>query len=154
MAPRFISRLLLRAVRADALRTRASRPALRPRVAVRGPAAVGGAQARSPLSLAVATLIWAALIGAMPDAARAQSNPCAALGPDFHRAPGSDSCVRVGGAVRVDAYSGGSLSSNPGAGSTPTTSPVPAAPPAAAAPGSAEKKSAPPAATDPWRQTR
>lgn len=102
-----------------------------------------------------AAVVLAATLAAVPaGGALAQSNPCAALGPGFQKAPGSDSCVKTGGAVRFDAYSGGSLSSNPGAGSTPTGTTGAAAPPPAAAAPPSDKKSPPPAANDPWRQAR
>ena len=37
------------------------------------------------------------------------SNPCAGMGPDFVRVAGTDSCIRIGGAVRIGV--GGSVGS-------------------------------------------
>ena len=110
------------------------------------------AQRAAPARAALLAAVSLAVIWPLGSPAIAQSNPCAALGPGFQKAPGSDSCVRAGGAVRVDAFSGGSLSANPGAGNTPTG--TGAAAPAAAAPPPDKKTAPPPAAADPWRQTR
>ncbi|MFG1478603.1 porin [Xanthobacter sp. V4C-4] len=63
---------------------------------------------------------------------------CAALGEGFVRAPGSDTCVRMRGAVRAEVFTGASASNGGGFGNTATDlgggTPVPA--------------------SDPWKQTR
>lgn len=110
--------------------------------------------ARACAPLTAAALMALAAIAAGAGAARAQSNPCAAFGPGFQKMPGSDSCVKAGGAVRFDAYTGGNLSSNPGAGSTPTGTSGATAPAPAAPSGATDNKSPPTAANDPWRQAR
>ncbi len=38
----------------------------------------------------------------LPPTKRTAGNPCAAFGPGFVKVAGSDTCVKVGGAVRVD----------------------------------------------------
>jgi hypothetical protein len=38
----------------------------------------------------------------LPPTKSAGGNPCAAFGPGFVKVEGSDTCVKVGGAVRVD----------------------------------------------------
>ena len=38
----------------------------------------------------------------LPPAKSTAGNPCAAFGPGFVKVAGSDTCVKVGGAVRVD----------------------------------------------------
>ncbi|MFG1427610.1 porin [Roseixanthobacter glucoisosaccharinicivorans] len=49
------------------------------------------------------------------------ANPCAQFGAGFQRAPGSDTCIKVGGAVRVDAGSGNTAGNAPNPGSSNTT---------------------------------
>lgn len=34
---------------------------------------------------------------------RSGSNPCASFGPNFTRVEGSDTCVKIGGAIRIEA---------------------------------------------------
>jgi hypothetical protein len=43
----------------------------------------------------------------LPVKGRANSNACAAYGPDFVKIDGTDTCARIGGAVRLDARSSG-----------------------------------------------
>ena len=38
----------------------------------------------------------------VPKARAVTANPCAAFGPGFARVDGTDTCVKVGGAVRVE----------------------------------------------------
>jgi Porin subfamily len=38
----------------------------------------------------------------LPPAKSTAGNPCAAFGPGFAKVAGTDTCVKVGGAVRVD----------------------------------------------------
>ncbi len=46
----------------------------------------------------------------LPPTRSTAGNPCAAFGPGFVKVAGSDTCVKVGGAVRVDV--GGSAGSH------------------------------------------
>jgi hypothetical protein len=38
----------------------------------------------------------------LPPAKSAASNPCAAFGPGFVKVDGADTCIKVGGSLRVD----------------------------------------------------
>lgn len=49
------------------------------------------------------------------------ANPCAQFGAGFQRAPGTDTCIKVGGAVRLDAGSGSTAGNAPNPGSSNTT---------------------------------
>jgi hypothetical protein len=49
------------------------------------------------------------------------ANPCALFGAGFQRAPGTDTCIKVGGAVRVDAGSGTPVGNAPNPGTSATT---------------------------------
>ncbi|WP_454915814.1 hypothetical protein [Xanthobacter sediminis] len=68
----------------------------------------------------------------------AGASDCAALGEGFVRMPGSDTCVRMRSAVRVDAYGGGGLTRGGGFGNTATDL------------GTSTQNTAP----DPWKQAR
>ncbi|WP_426433924.1 porin [Bradyrhizobium genosp. P] len=39
---------------------------------------------------------------ALPSKTTARSNPCASLGPGFVKLEGTDTCVKLGGSIRVD----------------------------------------------------
>jgi len=105
-------------------------------------------QPRPPCSPATvwagAALVAGVLMFGAGSAARAQQSahrpqapsPCAALGQGFMQMPGTDTCVRIGGSVQVDAGRGNSSSG--GGSSGPSASPS----------GSEQGNS------DPWRQTR
>lgn len=67
---------------------------------------------------------------------------CASLGEGFVRAPGSDTCVRMRGAVRAEAFGGSTVSSAPGGGGATDLS---------NATGGSGASSA---TVDPWKQTR
>jgi hypothetical protein len=43
---------------------------------------------------------------ALSHAGARTANPCASFGPNFKRIEGSDTCVKIGGAVSVEAGSG------------------------------------------------
>jgi hypothetical protein len=47
-------------------------------------------------------LDYAAPPGRLPPLKGAAGNPCAAYGPGFVKVEGADTCVKVGGAFRVD----------------------------------------------------
>lgn len=47
-------------------------------------------------------LDYATPLDRLPPVKSAAGNPCAAFGPGFVKVAGSDTCVKVGGAVRVD----------------------------------------------------
>src|SRR5215469_13914946 len=47
-------------------------------------------------------LDYATPLDRLPPAKSAAGNPCAAFGPGFVKVEGSDTCVKVGGAVRID----------------------------------------------------
>ena len=47
-------------------------------------------------------LDYATPLDRLPPTKSAAGNPCAAFGPGFVKVEGSDTCVKVGGAVRVD----------------------------------------------------
>jgi hypothetical protein len=47
-------------------------------------------------------LDYATPLDRLPPAKSTAGNPCAAFGPGFVKVAGSDTCVKVGGAVRVD----------------------------------------------------
>lgn len=72
--------------------------------------------------LAAGGLLLTAALGAAP--AQAQANPCAIYGAGFVPVYGGDTCVRIGGRVRVDGaiapaqnvYGAGSLRGGAGAG--------------------------------------
>lgn len=84
-----------------------------PRRAARGTVLAGGL-----LALAAAAPAFAQT---KPDAAKTDRS-CAAYGAGFQKVPGSDTCVRVGAAVRVDAHTGGAVgSATQGASSGPTS---------------------------------
>jgi hypothetical protein len=64
-------------------------------------AVAGGASAGSPGS----SLLEPKAPGANKPASRPAAvtiNPCASYGPNFTRVAGTDTCVKVGGAVRVE----------------------------------------------------
>ncbi|MFG1464239.1 porin [Xanthobacter sp. DSM 24535] len=75
------------------------------------------------------TALWlAVLLGSASAAAAAEAtpgktggNPCAQFGAGFQRAPGSDTCIKVGGAVRVDGGTGTTAGNAPNAGSSSTS---------------------------------
>jgi Porin subfamily len=52
-------------------------------------------------------LDYATPLDRLPPAKSAAGNPCAAFGPGFVKVAGTDTCVKVGGAFRVDVVSGG-----------------------------------------------
>jgi len=56
---------------------------------------------------------------------RSAGNPCAQYGAGFQQAPGSNTCVKVTGAVRVDAGSGGTLGNAPNVGTDIVTEGTP-----------------------------
>jgi len=47
-------------------------------------------------------LDYATPVDRLPPTKSAGGNPCAAFGPGFVKVEGTDTCVKVGGAVRVD----------------------------------------------------
>jgi len=55
-------------------------------------------------------LDYATPLDRLPPAKSAAGNPCAAFGPGFVKVEGTDTCVKVGGAVRVDV--GGAVGSH------------------------------------------
>ncbi|MFG1295036.1 porin [Xanthobacter variabilis] len=95
---------------------------------------------------AYAVAITATLIAAS-GAAYAQKAPtksadCAALGEGFMKMPGSDTCVRMQGAVRMDAGSGRSVSNTGSFGNSATEL------------GSSSSNSSQGSTSDPWKQAR
>ncbi len=44
--------------------------------------------------------------GRLPPARSATANPCAPFGPGFVKVEGSDTCVKIGGAISADVGSG------------------------------------------------
>jgi hypothetical protein len=110
----------------------------------------GGVHRSKRLAVAAGALAMMVLAGGSPagSVAHAQSSgasaktasSCAALGEGFVRMPGSDTCVRLRGAARAEAFSGGTVSSNPGYGNTATT---------LGGDGTAQGT-----APDPWKQAR
>lgn len=78
----------------------------------------------SRIAMALAGLAAVMVMAAGP--AVAQSAPqkkgdaaCAAYGPDFQKAPGSDSCVRMRSGVQADAVGGRSVTNAPNQGFGP-----------------------------------
>lgn len=49
---------------------------------------------------------YATPLDRLPPVKAAAGNPCAAFGPGFVKADGSDACVKTGGAFRVDVGGG------------------------------------------------
>jgi hypothetical protein len=47
-------------------------------------------------------LDYATPLDRLPPAKSAARNPCAAFGPGFVKVEGTDTCVKIGGALRVD----------------------------------------------------
>ncbi|MFH1556914.1 MAG: porin [Pseudomonadota bacterium] len=89
-------------------------------------------RAGAPVRALRGGLALAALLGTFgADAARAGdtakpganpgANPCAQFGAGFQRAPGTDTCIKVGGAVRMDAGSGSTVGNAPNPGTSATT---------------------------------
>lgn len=63
--------------------------------------------------LALGVLMGPAMAQSAGSGAR-DDKSCASYGAGFQKAPGSESCIRVRSAVRVDSYSGNSLTGLPG----------------------------------------
>ncbi|MEP9368068.1 porin [Xanthobacter sp. VNH20] len=92
--------------------------------AIPSPARRAGAATRTLRGrLALAALLGLSGAGSAlaGDTVKAGANPCAQFGAGFQRAPGSDTCIKVGGAVRMDAGSGNTAGNAPNPGSSSTT---------------------------------
>lgn len=108
----------------------------------------GGRSHRRALSRKAACALFLAGCAALAlsHTARAQgggskapdTSSCAALGEGFVKMPGSDTCVRMRGAVRLDAGTGTGVTRNGGLGNTATDLGT----------------SGPSATPDPWKQAR
>ncbi|MFG1423917.1 porin [Roseixanthobacter liquoris] len=77
---------------------------------------------RRRLALAVLVGTFGAGAALAGDAAKPGANPCAQFGAGFQPAPGTDTCIKVGGAVRMDAGSGTAVGNAPNPGTSTTTS--------------------------------
>lgn len=87
------------------------------------------------LLAAVLTLPLPALAGE-PSVTSKTGNPCAQYGAGFIQVPGTQNCVRAGGQIRMDAYSGQTMGNAPNQGN------------------GGMESGATQSSYDPWKQTR
>lgn len=88
---------------------------------------IARAQTTTPLPLSALTLNPPAQSGtaktgtsAAPSAPTGKITSCAQFGPDFRLQPGTDTCVRMGAMIRMDAGTGRALSNAPNQGNNNT----------------------------------
>ncbi len=93
-------------------------------------------------AVAITATLVAASGAAYAQKAPTKSTDCAALGEGFMKMPGSDTCVRMQGAVRMDAGSGRSVSNTGSFGNSATEL------------GSSSSNSSQGSTSDPWKQAR
>ena len=97
-----------------------------PGLAAASDAATSGAAARATGTSTPGT---AGKTGAAVKSSTApRANPCAQYGAGFQQAPGSSTCVKVTGAIRIDAGSGGSIGNAPNSGTDIVTEGTPVDP--------------------------